>query len=55
MYKMDVAYSLGIVSLYWSDQEKDHWKIEKIILKYLRNIKDLWIDLTIGVYRVQSD
>ena len=36
----DVAYLLGIVSRYQSDPGKNHWKVVKTILKYLRNTKD---------------
>ena len=38
--RSDVAYSLGIVSRYQSDPDEKHWKIVKVILKYLRNTKD---------------
>ena len=41
--RSDVAYSLGVVSRYQSDPEKNHWKVVKIILKYLRNTKDQWL------------
>ena len=41
--KSDVAYSLRIMSRYQSDLEENHWKVVKIILKYLRNIKDQWL------------
>ena len=41
--KLDVAYSLGVVSRYHSDPEEKHWKIVKIILKYLKNTKDQWL------------
>ena len=34
----DVAYSLGIVSRYQSNLEENHWKVVKIILRYLRKI-----------------
>ena len=39
----DVAYSLGVVSRYQSDPGKNHWKVVKTILKYLRNTKDQWL------------
>ena len=39
----NVAYSLEIVSRYQSNLEENHWKIVKIILKYLRNTKDQWL------------
>ena len=35
--RSDVAYSLGVVSRYQSDLDEKHWKITKVILKYLRN------------------
>ena len=38
--RSDVVHSLGIVSRYQSDPDKNHWKVVKIILKYLRNTKD---------------
>ena len=38
-----MAYSLGIVSRYQSDPGENHWKVIKIILKYLRNTKDQWL------------
>ena len=36
----DMAFSLGIVSRYQSDPDENHWKVVKIIFKYLRNTKD---------------
>ena len=36
----DVTYSLEVVSIYQSDSGKNHWKVVKTILKYLRNTKD---------------
>ena len=39
----DVAYSSGVASKYQSDPNENHWKVEKIILKYLRNTKDQWL------------
>ena len=41
--RSDVAYSLGVVSRYQSDPGKNHWKVAKIILKYLRNTKNPWL------------
>ena len=41
--RSDVAYSLGVVSRYQSDPGKNHWKVVKTILKYLRNTKDQWL------------
>ena len=41
--RSDVAYSLGVVSIYQSDPEENYWKVVKIILKYLRNTKDQWL------------
>ena len=38
--RSDMAYSLEVVSRYQSDPEKNHWKVVKTILKYLRNTKD---------------
>ena len=38
--RLDVAYSLGIVNKYQSDLNENHWKVVKIILKYLKNAKD---------------
>ena len=40
--RSDVAYSLGLVSRYQSDSNENHWKVVKIILKYLRNTKNQW-------------
>ena len=37
--RSDVTYSLGVVSRYQSDPVEKHWKITKVILKYLRNTK----------------
>ena len=37
--RVDVAYSLGVVSRYQSDPGENHWKVVKAILKYLRNTK----------------
>ena len=39
----DMAYSLGAVSRYQSDPDENHWKVVKIILKYLKNTKDQWL------------
>ena len=41
--RSDMAHSLGIVSRYQSDLDENHWKVIKIILKYLRNTKDQWL------------
>ena len=41
--KSDMAYSLGVVSIYQSVLRKNHWKVIKTILKYLRNTKDQWL------------
>ena len=38
-----MACSLGVVSRYQSDSRENHWKVVKIILKYLRNTKDQWL------------
>ena len=38
-----MVYSLGIVSRYQSDLDENHWKVIRIILKYLRNTKDQWL------------
>ena len=39
----DVAYALGIVSRFQADPDKDHWKIVKNILKYLRRTRDIFL------------
>ena len=49
--RSDVAYSLGAVSRYQSDLDENYWNVVKIILKYLSNTKDQWVDLTIEIYR----
>ena len=41
--RSDVAYSLGVESRYQSNPSENHWKVVKIILKYLRNTKDQWL------------
>ena len=41
--RVDMAYSLGVVSKYQSDLGEAHWKVVKSILKYLRNTKDQWL------------
>ena len=41
--RIDVTYSLGIVSRYQSDPGEAHWKVVKTILKYLKNTKDRWL------------
>ena len=41
--RLDVAYSLGVVSRYQSDPGENHGKVVKTILKYLRNTKDQWL------------
>ena len=37
--RLDVTYSLGVVSRYQSDLGKNHWKVMKTILKYLRKLR----------------
>ena len=41
--RLDVVNALGVMSRYQSDLNEKHWKIVKIILKYLRNTKDQWL------------
>ena len=41
--KLNVAYSLEVVSRYQLDPGENHWKVKKIILKYLRNTKNQWL------------
>ena len=41
--RSDIVYSLGAMSRYQSDLGENHWKVIKIILKYLRNAKDQWL------------
>ena len=41
--KLDITFSLGVVSRYQSDLGENHRKVVKIILKYLRNTKDQWL------------
>ena len=41
--RSDVTYLLEVVSRYLSDLDENHWKVIKIILKYLRNTKDPWL------------
>ena len=38
--RVDVAYSLGVVSRYQFDLGEAHWKVVKTIFKYLKNTKD---------------
>ncbi|KAL0554164.1 hypothetical protein IC582_008080 [Cucumis melo] len=38
--KLDICYSVGIVSRYQSNPGRDHWTSVKNILKYLRRTKD---------------
>ena len=38
--RSDMAYSLGVESRYQSNSGENHWKVIKVILKYLRNTKD---------------
>ncbi|TYK04838.1 gag/pol protein [Cucumis melo var. makuwa] len=38
--RLDICYSVGIVSRYQSNLERDHWTAVKNILKYLRRTKD---------------
>ncbi|TYK11940.1 gag/pol protein [Cucumis melo var. makuwa] len=37
---LDICYSVGMVSRYQSNPERDHWTTIKNILKYLRRTKD---------------
>ena len=41
--RSDVAFSLGVMSRYQSDPGEKHWKIAKVIFKYLKNTKDQWL------------
>ena len=41
--RLNVAYSLGVVSRYQSNPDENHWKVAKTILKYLKNTKDQWL------------
>ena len=41
--RLDVAYSLRIVSRYQFDSDENHWKVVKIIFNYLRSTKDQWL------------
>ena len=41
--RVDVVYSLEVVSRYQSDLGEAHWMVVKTILKYLRNTKDQWL------------
>ena len=41
--RSDVVYSREVVSKYQSDLNENHWKVTKIIFKYLRNTKDQWL------------
>ncbi|TYJ98103.1 gag/pol protein [Cucumis melo var. makuwa] len=38
--RRDISYSVGIVSRYQSNPGRDHWRVIKNILKYLRRTKD---------------
>ena len=37
--RSDVGYLLVIVSKYQSNPDENHWKVVKIILKYLKNTR----------------
>ena len=37
--KPDVAYALGIISIFQADPRENHWKAVKNILKYLRRTR----------------
>ena len=41
--RSNIVYSLDVVSRYQSNPDKNHWKIMKTIIKYLRNTKDQWL------------
>ena len=38
--RLDISYSVGMVSRYRSNPGRDHWTAVKNILKYLRRTKD---------------
>ncbi|KAA0067442.1 gag/pol protein [Cucumis melo var. makuwa] len=38
--RLDICYAVGIVSRYQSNPRLDHWKTVKIILKYLKRMRD---------------
>ncbi|KAL0368334.1 UNVERIFIED_CONTAM: Copia protein [Sesamum calycinum] len=39
----DVAYVLSVTSMYQACAEEAHWRAVKIILKYLRRTKDMFL------------
>ena len=39
----DVSYALSVTSRYQSDLGMDHWLAVKMILKYLRRTKDMFL------------
>ena len=39
----DVAYALGVTNRFQADLRKNHWKVMKNILKYLRKTKDIFL------------
>ena len=41
--RLDVIYTLGIVSRFQTDPAEDHWKAVKNILKYLRRTKGVFL------------
>ena len=38
--RLDICYSVGIVSRYQSNPSREHWTVVKHILKYLRRTRD---------------
>ena len=41
--RLDIVYSLRVMSRYQSNADENHWKVVKTILKYLKNTKDQWL------------
>ena len=47
--RLDIRYSVGMVSRYQSNPEPKHWQVVKHILKYLRRMRDYML-----VYRFED-
>ncbi|CAA0811143.1 Unknown protein, partial [Striga hermonthica] len=50
----DVAYALSVTSRYQSNPGEEHWKAVKMILKYLRRTKDIFMVYVNGELKLEG-
>ena len=49
--RLDVSFALSVTSRFQSNYGDEHWAAVKIILKYLRMTKDMFLDMEKVIYR----